>query len=354
MGFSQPWILMAVIPFLLLLFFLKKIEKRRYRDIPTEMIVKRIGGIKKFAKTAGKILWISAAIFLIISLAQPQNVLETDKFNIEGRVMVLSVDLSTSMSGTGFSTAGRPAVDVIKELSLEFTKRRATTDLVGITAYGGKSSGRDYGQAAVIVFPTSEYAQLEPSIQFLKPFMLGAYTSIGEGIFLSILSILDQETLEDINIPALVQSLEGDHIYALGLVKKTGRFNNRVIILFTDGKNNAGIEPKYPMWLAKMLGIKVYFVALESTSYTGLSPDEQKRQKELLIQGVLETGGKYYEASKIEQVEEFYDDIDRLETARLGMETFEKREDLYFWPVLLVLIIILTGAVLENIFPRIQ
>ncbi len=354
MSFSQPWILMVIIPFLLLLFFLKKIEKKRYRDIPTGMIVKRIGRIKKFMKTAGKVLWISAAIFLIISLARPQNVLEIDKFNIEGRVMILSVDLSTSMSSTGYSKTGRSSVDVIKELSLEFAKRRATTDLVGITAYGGKYSGRDGGQASIRVFPTSEYAQLEASIQLLKPYMLGSYTSIGEGIFLSVLSILDQETLKDIDVPALVQSLEDNHAYALGLVKKTGRLNNRVIILFTDGKNNAGIEPKYPLWLAKMFGIKVYFVSLESTGPTGLSPSEEKQRKDELIQGVLQTGGKYYEANIVEEVEKFYKDIDLLETARLEMETFEKMEDLCFWPVMAALVLIVFGVILETAFPRIQ
>ncbi len=356
MAFANPWILVVFIPFILLFFFLKKIEKRRYLDIPTGLIVKRIGPFKSFFKRSGRIIWILAALLLVVALAQPQSAFETQTLGVEGRMMVLSVDLSTSMSGISYSKTGRASVDVIKELSLEFVKKRTTTDVVGITAYGGKSFGRQYGEAAVIVFPNSEYAQLEASIKSLKPYMLGSYTSIGEGIFLSILSLIDQDTLKDINISALVKSIESqDKTYALELVKKLGRYRNRIIILFTDGKNNAGIEPSYPLWLCKMLGIKVYFAALESTGATGLSEEEQARQKELLIQGVLDTGGKYFEMGVVEQVKEFYDEIDHLETARLEITAgLEKKTDLYFWPVLTGLMLVLIVIVLENIFPRIQ
>ena len=355
MEFLYPWLLICAAPFLLLLFFLKKIEEKRYLDIPTEMIVRRIGPAKSFFKKSGRILWISATLLLIVALARPQSVFESEKMKIEGRMMILSIDLSTSMSSTYYSKTGRAAVDVIKELALEFVGKRVITDIVGITAYGGRGRGRNNGEAAVIVFPNSEYAQLEASIKFLKPQMLGLYTSIGEGIFLSILSIFDQDTLDDIDVETLYQSLESnDRSYALDLVKKIGRFRNRIIILFTDGKNNSGIEPSYPLWLAKILGIKVHFAALESTGYTGLSEEEEARQKELLINGVLETGGKYFEMGVVEQVRDFYEEVDRLETARLEMAGFEKKAELYFWPALGALILILIAAVLENIFPRIQ
>ncbi len=355
MELSYQWILLGIIPFLVLFFFLKKLEKKRYLDIPTGIIVQKVSGFKSFFRKSGKVLWILAATFLIIALARPQDIAEFEKFGVEGRMMVLSVDLSTSMSSTSYSRINRSSVDVIKELSLEFVKKRATTDLVGITAYGGKSSGRQNGEAAIIVFPTSEYAQLEASIKLLKPYMFGSHTSVGEGIFLSILSSIDQNSLRDINIETLVKSIEGeDKTYALQIIKKLGRFKNRIIILFTDGKNNAGIEPKYPLWLAKMLGVKVYFAALESTGGTGLSEEEQERQKGLLIQGVIETGGKYFETSVMEQCQEFYEEIDRLETARLEFAGFEVKYDLYFWPAAFTLILIVIAIILENGFPRVQ
>ena len=355
MEFLNPWILLGIVPFLILLFLLKKLEKKRYLDIPTGIIVQRISKLKSFFRKSGKVLWILAAALLIIALARLQDVSELEKFGVEGRMMVLSVDLSMSMSDTSYSKTGRASVDVIKELSLEFVKKRTATDLVGITAYGGKSFGRQYGEAAIIVFPTSEYAQLEASIKLLKPKMLGVYTSIGEGIFLSILSLIDQNSLCDINIETLIKSIESeDKAYALKIIKKLGRFKNRVIVLFTDGKNNSGIEQKYPLWLAKMLGVKVYFAALESTGATGLSEEEQARQKGLLIQGVLETGGKYFETSVIEQCQEFYEEIDRLETAKLEFAGFEIKKDLYFWPTIFALILIVTAIILENGFPRIQ
>lgn len=353
MGFLHPLILIAAVPFLLLLLMLKKLEKRRYRDIPTVLIMKEIGGIKLFAKKCGKAFWIFAAILIIIALARPQSTGETEKLNIEGRMMILSVDLSMSMSGTSRSETGRPAVDVIKELSDKFVEKRASTDLVGITAYGS--------EATVIVFPTSEYAQLKASIQVLQPRLLGVFTSIGEGIFISILSLMEPDVIREIKkenpdyINDLRRSIEsGDQTFALNLVRKLGRFRNKIIVLFTDGKNNRGMEPRYPLWLCKALGIKVYFGALESTAATGLSEEEEVRQKNLLIDGLLQTGGRYYEMEIAEQSREFYEEIDRLETATLEFENFEVKKDIYFWPVFLALITVGLIVILENIFPRIQ
>jgi Ca-activated chloride channel family protein len=360
MEFLYPLVLIAIVPFLLLFLLLKKLEKRRYRDIPTALIVKEIGGLKSFAKKCGRMLWILAAIFIIIALSRPQIISEAEKIETEGRMMILSIDLSASMSGTDRSETRRVAVDVIKELSLEFVKKRAATDLVGITAYGGRSRGRENGEAAIILFPTSEYEQLKASIKMLEPRMLGLYTSIGEGIFLSVLSLIEPEAICEIKkenpnyFNDLQQSIEEDKTYALTLVKKIGRFRNRIIVLFTDGKNNSGIEPRYPLWLCELLGIKVYFAALESTGPTGLSPEEEEREKSLLIEGTLKTGGKYYEMEVAEQSREFYEEIDRLETARLEFRGFEKKKDLYFWPVLFAFIAIGIAVILENIFPRIQ
>ncbi|PJC25088.1 MAG: hypothetical protein CO056_02245, partial [Candidatus Tagabacteria bacterium CG_4_9_14_0_2_um_filter_41_11] len=117
MEFLYPWILSGIIPFIILLFLLKKLEKKRYLDIPTGIIVQRISGFKEFFRKSGKVLWILIAVSLIIALARPQGVSELEKFGVEGRIIVLSVDLSTSMSNTSYSRTGRSSVDVIKELS---------------------------------------------------------------------------------------------------------------------------------------------------------------------------------------------------------------------------------------------
>jgi len=360
MSFAEPWFLFVIIPFVFLLFFLKRIERKNSLDIATGLIVRRLGSVKSFFKKSGRVMWISAAFLLVGALARPQTVSEGRSINIEGRMMILSVDLSYSMSGTTRSKTGRPAVDVIKELSVEFVKKRATTDFVGITAYGGKATGRKSGESAVIVFPTFEYAQLEASIKLLEPRMLGSYTSIGEGIFISILSLIEPSVIQAIKkenadyINDLTESIEAeDKTFALNFVKRVGYFRNQVIVLFTDGKNNAGIEPKYPLWLCKMLGIKVYFGALESTGATGLSSGEEIRQKNLLIEGTLATGGKYFEMQVTEQARKFYEEIDRLETARLEFENVEFKKSVAFMPVFIALILIGLVIVFENIFPRV-
>lgn len=355
MEFTNPFALFFIIPFLFLLFFLKKLEKKRYLNIPTGIIVRRISKQKRFVKKCGPVLWVLSAVFLVIALAGPRSVTLAEKIYVEGRVMIASVDLSTSMSGTSSSSAHRPSIDVIKELLQKFVKRRATTDLMGITAYGGNSSGRKNGEAAVIVFPTSELAQLEASISMLKPRLLGGFTSIGEGLLISTLSCLDYDKLQLINIPELIKSLDSEEkAYALDVVAIVGSLKNHIIILFTDGKNNAGIEPYRVLWLDRMLEIKVYFASLESTGATGLSKEEEEKQKNLLIEGVVSTGGIYSEMNIVENVESFFDEVDRLETARLEFGEYEKMIPFYRTPLLFAIVLICVLFALENRYPRIQ
>jgi hypothetical protein len=355
MIFSYPWAFLILIPFAVLFFRMKKLEKKRFFDVPASMIVRRPAGMKNFAGKNGRFLWLFPVFLLVCALSEPYGVMLSKEMSAEGRIMVFCADLSTSMFGTYRSATGRSSLDVMKEYAQVFVKKRASTDLVGITAYGGRSRGRKNGEAAIIVLPTSEERQLYASIKVMKPGMLGAYTSIGEGLLVSIFSCIDHKTLEKINITKLVKSIEeGDRTYALEAAKKIGHLKNRVIILFTDGKNNSGIEPEHAFYLAKILGIKVHFGSLESTGATGLTEAEEKREKEKIIKGVTETGGVYMEMNVAENLELFFGEIDRLETARLEFSFGEQKKSLRSYFIFAASFFIVLLFAFENIYPRIQ
>ena len=68
--------------------------------------------------------------------------------------------------------------------------------VIGITAYSGKGGGvgrRVPGSARILMYPTEDVAQVEAAINSVEATMFGAYTAIGDGIFVSILALIDQE-----------------------------------------------------------------------------------------------------------------------------------------------------------------
>lgn len=356
MGLFHPFALLILLPFLLLLVCMKKLERKRYLDIPTSLIVRRVGLVKNIVKKSGLVLWFLSALFLVLAYSDPRGVISEEKVFVEGRKIIVVGDLSLSMSSKTRSTTGRSSMDVFKELALKFVEKRVATDLVGVTAYAGRSRGRDNGEAAVIFFPTSDLAQLKASINILKPLMLGSHTAIGDGILVSVFSLLDYEILKTIDTRELSKSLDTeDKLYAQEVVKKVGRLNNCMIILFTDGVNNSGIEPKNALWLARMLGIKIHFAALKSTGPTGYSSfEEEQKIKQGLIEGVIVTGGIYSEMDLIEKVEDFFNEVDRLETARMALASYEREKRYRDIPLIIAAFLIIAGFALENVFPRIQ
>jgi len=111
-----------------------------------------------------------------------------------------------------------------------------------------------------------------------------------------------------------------------------------IIVLFTDGVNNAGIEPLTMIEFARMLGIKIYFSVLESSAYTGVSLDEEVKRRNALRNAVRTTGGFDFETKVAEDVENHYNAIDKFESAKVRIFSSEillpEWEDWLWWSIL--------------------
>ena len=112
---------------------------------------------------------------------------------------------------------------------------------------------------------------------------------------------------------------------------KESEAKSKVIILLTDGVNNAGfIDPKTATELAKELEIKVYTIGI-GTNGTALFPWSKdprtgklnfRNQKveideELLQYIANETYGKYFRATDNTKLKDIYDEIDTLEKTKI-------------------------------------
>lgn len=339
MRFARPEFFWLLVPIALLFFFwLKKCERRKALGISSGRIVVGPGFFKRTVYQSRKIIWCALVVIALIGLAVPYGQEVIDYLITQGRIFVLSMDLSTSMSSGWSNPDGVPSMEHARKYSLGFVdKRRQNEDLIGVTAYGGES-WPNKGRAAIFLFPSSNLNEAVETLNLLKPRMLGTHTSIGEGIWVSLLALLDKE-FKGVDRDLLKKSIDAyggpDKTkleYASFIAKRIGKVKqrNKVIILFTDGLNNRGIEPFRVLWWAGEIGLKVYFIAFSPGGATGIAgPDEAKRIKDLLIAGVKNTGGEYYESADIRDTARFYDEIDRIEKAAVYVDASAKRISAY-------------------------
>jgi Ca-activated chloride channel family protein len=159
-------------------------------------------------------------------------------------------------------------------------------------------------------------------------------------------------TLKDIRYSNLI---EGGTAIGMGLATgvnrlKDSKAESKIIILLTDGVNNAGfIDPTTASELAIEYGIKVYTIGL-GTNGTALSPyaispdgkfQYRRMQVEIdetLLKSIAEkTGGQYFRATDNDKLEAIYNEINQLEKTEIEEFKYYRYEELFRPLVLLAL-----------------
>jgi Ca-activated chloride channel family protein len=232
------------------------------------------------------VLRLLALALLIIAMARPRTTdVSTKTTSTEGIDIVLAIDVSASMLARDLKPN---RLEALKEVASEFIKGRPT-DRIGLVQYAGES----FTKTPI----TSDKAVVLSSLKDIdySPVLVNG-TAIGMGLATAVNRIKDSKAL------------------------------SKVIILLTDGVNNAGfIDPKIASELAVEYGIKVYTIGVGSNgmalSPVGILPNgnfqygNQKVEidEELLKEIASTTGGKYFRATNNEKLEDIYKEIDSLE-----------------------------------------
>ncbi len=255
------------------------------------------------------VLECAAALLMVLALARPQRVMRMATNERYGIDIVVALDASGSMAAEDFRPRNR--FSVAKDLIGEFISKRQD-DRIGIVTFGVRAAtrvpityDRDIAQAIL------EKAQVGEN---------GDGTAIGHAIATAVNRL------------------------------RTSKTRSRIIILVTDGVNNAGsIEPMTAAELAAKYGIKIYTVGVGSR---GAVPIPVKRQDPLtgevitsyqLIRADLDeealsgiarvTGGEYFRATDARAMSNVLDRIDKLEKTRLTAPKSEKVDELYTGPL---------------------
>ncbi len=303
-AFQEPWLLL-LLPTAVLAFW------RLWRRRPTlrwsaAMRVKAAGrgGIARW-RWLPHALRACVVVLLVVCIARPVKLNEQTRTLTDGVAIELVVDRSSSMLAMDFQKQGR-AVDRLTALK----------DVVDRFVDGGEGlAGRKDDLVGLVTFArfadsvsplTLDHEWLLAGMRDLSPAEPGAGedgTAIGDGV------ALGAEKLRD------ATEQRGD---------ETRRIKSKVMLLLTDGENNAGdIEPSTAAELCKSLGIRLYTIGMGTR---GMAPMPVKtpfgmqmmRQPvtidEPLLRSMAEiTGGQYFRATDAASLEGIYKEIDRLE-----------------------------------------
>ncbi len=269
-----------------------------------------------------RILALSA---LIIAMARPRKVdVSSQTKSTKGIDIVMAIDVSGSMLAKDLKPN---RMEALKEVASNFVEGRPN-DRIGIVVYAAEA----YTKTPV----TSDKAIVADAIRSIKyDNVLQDGTGIGVGLTTAVNRLKDSKA------------------------------KSKIIILLTDGVNNAGfIEPETASQIAKEYGIKVYTIGI-GTNGNAMFPYAYAPNGGFLFRmmpveidvNLLQTiarntGGKYFRASSNSKLENIYKEINKLETTEIEELKFYDYDEKYRLFVWIAGILVLIEIGLRNTIYR--
>jgi Ca-activated chloride channel family protein len=277
------------------------------------------------------LLWLRlAAISLfLIALARPSSPIENAKVEADGIDIVLAIDCSGSMLAEDFklNNRRRNRLFVVKKVAEDFIEMRKN-DRIGIVAFAAR---------AYTVCPlTLDYSWLIKNLERIRIGDIEDGTAVGSAIMSSLNRLRDSGA------------------------------KSKIIVLLTDGINNAGkVSPSVAAEAAKALDVKIYTIGAGTK---GLAPYPVKTawgdtvyqnvkidiDEDTLKQIAEETSGKYYRATDTRSLKQIYKEIDSLEKTtieEIGFTRYNEHFYIFLIPALMLLLfeIILSNTLLRRL-----
>ena len=263
-----------------------------------------------------------ALLLLAVAIARPQSEKRWDEITTEGIDIMLALDISGSMKAEDFKPKNR--VTVAKEVVADFVKG-LRNDRVGL-----------------VVFAAQSFTQCPLTLDY--------------GVLLNFLNKVDIGLIEDGTAIGNALATCVDRL-------KDSAAKSKVIVLLTDGENNAGIiDPLTAAQAAQAFGIRIYTIGVGRPEGTPIVYDDpiwgrqyaRDEYGNLILVRVDEkslkeiaaiTGGKYFRATDKTALEKIYHEIWRMEKTRFKVKEYQKYRELF--PVfLLPALLLLAGEFL--------
>ncbi len=257
------------------------------------------------------VLKIAAMALLIVALARPQSSSTNSTSNIEGIDIVMAMDVSGSMLARDLKPDRLTAA---KNVASDFVQGRPG-DRMGLVIF----SGETFTQVPL----TTDHGVMLNMLAEMKNGLIDDGTTIGDGLATAVSRLKDSEAI------------------------------SKVVILLTDGMNNAGsVDPYTAAEIAKLYGVRVYTIGVgtygtapypvQTPFGTQIQQVKVEIDEKLLTQIANMTGGKYFRANNNKKLDEIYQEIDKLERSKIEVTEFRRLHEEFYplvaWALALLLL----------------
>ena len=312
------WWFLFLIPVVIFLFL--TLKKKRGLSFSSVKLLRRANSRKTIKHKIGKFLVLTGVILSIVALARPQTTLNTDIFKKQGIDIAMILDVSGSMLSVDFEPN---RLEVARKTIDDFIAQR-TNDKISLVAFAGTAFTR--------IPLTLDHSVLRDSLSTVSLESVGQDgTAIGMAISVGINRLKKSEA------------------------------TSRVMILVTDGDNNAGsVDPMTASSLAKDFGIKIYTIGVGSDKtilpVQGIFGGTQYQQVEgglnedLLNQIADTTGGQYFRAMDSRALDKIFDTINQLEKTDFDEDNFREYNELAYILIISSLILLTIGIILDRYY----
>ena len=254
---------------------------------------------------------------LVSAAARPQWLGEPVPQQLEGRDMVLAIDLSESMLEKDFVLGDQLINRLLatKVVAGDFIERRQG-DRIGLILFGEQA----YMQAPL----THDRTTVKQLLEEAQIGLAGKATAIGDAIGLAVKRFREMDSQQ------------------------------RILILMTDGTNTAGaLEPEKATELAAAEGLRVYTIGIgaerQQRGLLGSLFSAGSEIDEATLRAIAETtGGRYFRARDLDQLAEIYQLLDELEPVQQDADYFRPVSSLYQWPLLAAALLLAVIALLQQ------
>lgn len=267
------------------------------------------------------VLRMAAVAVLIIILARPQSTNSWQNTSTEGIDIVMAMDISSSMLAQDLKPN---RLEASKDVAASFINGRPN-DNIGLVVFAAES----FTQCPL----TTDHTVLLNLFKDIQPGIIQDGTAIGLGLANAVSRIKDSQA------------------------------RSKVIILLTDGVNNAGeIAPVTAAEIAKTFGIRVYAIGVGTRGkapfpfQTAFGIQYQDVDVDIdeptLKQIAATTGGQYFRATDNASLKEIYSEIDKMEKTKISVQQYSKKQEEYKNWALLLFALLLVEILLRNTLLR--
>lgn len=327
MSFGNPsclFLLLLIIPAIIYYIWKQKTAQASLQISTTQQFSRLPMSWKEYLRHINFIFLLLSFAFMIVVLARPQSSDNWSKSDTEGIDIVISLDVSLSMDISDFKPN---RLEASKDVAMQFVTGRPN-DNMGMVIFGKESF--------TMCPMTSDHAVLLNMIKSVNFELIdGSQTAIGDGLVTAVNRI------------------------------RNGNAKSKVIILLTDGSNNAGdVAPRDAAGVAKALGIRLYTIGVGSNGevdqvvgYDPFGRPITQKVKADIDEDVLQamaqmTGGRYFRATNKSKLADIFDEIDQMEKTKMNVREFSRKEEEYLPFILAAIAFLLLHIIIKNTILR--